>query len=280
MAEAPPLTLLKSRQTTTPPVIHCGVGVFFRHGVPVWRGACQDRYATGDGTVAWYVSGVSPYDGRHHYLHYRDEVIDSGQGWTVRNGLFVAVPESLDRKSRITMDQNCRRPIGVRIDAEPDLRLDGPPVLRYFMDKYHSVEDKCPGHPGASSWFFFVNGREVTTLDGGGGTKGWMEKVEASAAAAEQAAKEAFDQQLRELPPNPKQEEFTSKYRIQKWVNPDQLRQAISNFEGQVVGLYGQFSTEVAFDKAASLISVAGQALRCLWSNPANSRTTSKLFWR
>jgi hypothetical protein len=96
-----------------------------------------------------------------------------------------------------------------------------------------------------------VNGREVTALDGGGGTKGWMEKVEASAAAAEQAAKEAFDQQLRELSPNPKQEEFTSKYRIQKWVNPDQLRQAISNFEAQVVGLYGQFSTGIAFDKAS-----------------------------
>lgn len=267
MAEAPPLTLLKSQQTTTPPIIHCGIGVYSRHGVPVWQGACRSRYATGDGTIAWYVGTVFPYDGRYHYLHYRDEVLASDQGLTVKDGLMQPVPEILDRKSRTTLEGECKGPppssrwrrIGIRIDAEPDLRLDSPPVLRYFMNKYRSVEDWCPGHPGPSFWSFFVNGLEVATLDGGGGSKGWVEKIEAREADAEQVAKKALDQQLRALQLNSKQEAFTAKYRIQKWVNPDQLQKDLSEFEDQIVGLYGQFHSEIDFDKA-DFLTIGGQA--------------------
>jgi hypothetical protein len=249
-SEAPQLTLLESRQTTMPPVIPCASAIFFRHGVPVWRGACQDRYATGDGTVSWYVSMISPYDGRYHYLHFRDEVVSSNRGSTIKDGLLAPVPDVLDQKARVTFEGSCREQITVRIDAEPDLRLDHPPVLRYFMDKYHSVKDKCPDNPGPHFWSFFVNGREVATLDGGGGSKGWIERIEANTASIEEAANRALDQQLRELPPNVKQEAFTTKYRVQKWMNPDQLKKDMARLEGQVVGLYGQFSTEIAFDKA------------------------------
>ena len=111
--EPRPLVLVQAHQTTIPPRNACGIGVLAMYGTWVWRGECRDRHASGDGTIEWHAIDISPRDGRYHFLHYRDEVVDSRRGWTVKEGLFVALPEVIDRKSHVTMEGSCDGPLGI-----------------------------------------------------------------------------------------------------------------------------------------------------------------------
>lgn len=247
------LTLIQSAQTTIGPIVRCVIAMLPQYGQWAWRGSCKDQAATGDGVIEWYEVTVSPNDGQYHYLHYRDEVVDSGQGRTMKDGVMVPVPEVLDRKSRVITEcltEKATSLFRTRVDADRDLALHDWTVVNYFARKYSPGPTQCGSDPGIE-FVLTVDGQKV--VDSYDGRNLWLEEYTRKANAAAQAALKSLDEQVAFPKRNAKREEFQANHKIQRWTNGEQLSSPSSTYDGQIVGLFAQYLGMSGFEKGEFL---------------------------
>jgi len=247
------LTLIQSAQTTIGPVVRCVIAMLPQYGRWAWRGPCKGQAATGDGIIEWYEVTVSADDGQYHYLHYRDEIVDSRQGRTMKDGVMVPVPEVLDRKARVTAEcltEKTATLFRTRVDADRDLALHDWTVVNYFARKYRPGPAQCGSDPGIE-FVLTVDGQKV--VDSYDGRNLWLEEYARKANVAAQAAVKSLDEQVMSLKRNAKRDEFRANHQVQRWTNGEQLSSPSSTYDGQIVGLFAQYLGMSGFDKGEFL---------------------------